>query len=80
MFPEAWLDHPKDFTRRNRPSDDAAAAAGRDDDVCAAAIAVADDRSVQPHHYNGTTCQSGLTGNAGIIINDTFSNRSRERE
>jgi len=51
------LDHPKVFYEEAGHRLDAMT-------LSAAAIAVADDRSVQPHHYNGTTCQSGLTGNA----------------
>lgn len=53
----SMLDHPKVFYEEAGHRLDAMT-------LSAAAIAVADDRSVQPHHYNGTTCQSGLTGNA----------------
>lgn len=49
---------PKRFTRKQ------ATTGLLDAILSAAAIAVADDRSVQLHHYNRTTCQSGLTGNA----------------
>jgi hypothetical protein len=47
---------PKSFTKKQATADATT--------LSATAIAVADDRSVQPHHYNGTTCQSRLPGNA----------------
>jgi len=53
---ESARDHPKSFSEETGHRDATT--------LSAAAIAVADDRSVQPHHYNGTTCQSRLTGNA----------------